>query len=132
MKTHEPNILLYGKNPNRGQTYDLKKGRGEPDIKYFVLSSPRDSRFKVQGAVYIMESWTNSNKTFFTGLILLSGTGNVFFGDHLQESGKKSLFCLVQEGNTMQMHYFNGICPKSKEKKVEFLANHFKRLAAQA
>jgi hypothetical protein len=109
-----PTIQNYLKNPSRPRTFDLVQEQDKLNIKYFVLSIPRNERFKAQGAVMMIETWTREGKSFFSGLVRLGAAENVLFGNRLDAQGKKSLFCLVQDGDLMQMHHFDNFCPRSK------------------
>jgi hypothetical protein len=121
-----PTIQNYLKNPSRPRTFDLVQEQDKLNIKYFVLSIPRNERFKAQGAVMMIETWTKEGKSFFSGLLRLGATENVLFGNRLDAQGKKSLFCLVQDGDLMQMHHFDNFCPRSKVRQRQYLINYFR------
>ena len=126
MKAPEPIIQKYKENETRPGTYDLIKEPDKIGIKYFVVSIPKIEKFKNQGASLIVESWTNNIKTLFTGLVKLPKTLNVLFGNRIERNNKRSMFCLVQEGDTYQIHYFNEYCPISKKMQALFLIAYFR------
>lgn len=121
-----PIIQKYKENPNRQGTFDLVSQEDHLNIKYFILSIPRNNRFKDQGASLMCEAWSIGNKTLFTGLRHLIGSKNVLFGDHLVTDQKKSFFCLIQSGSTIEIHYFKGFCPKTFKEQTRFLYWHFR------
>ncbi len=120
-----PIIQDYKENPARPGTFDLVRETNTLNISYFKLSTPRNERFKVQGAVKMIETWTREGKPLFSGLVPLKGLENVLFGNRLEPKSKKSLFCLIQDGNLMQMHYFKNICPRNKALQRRFLLEYF-------
>ncbi len=125
-KIPTPIIQKYLETPGRPGTFDLLNQSDALNIKYFILSVPRIDRFKRQGAVIMCEAWNNGEKTLFTGLRQLSICNNVFFGDHKRKGRKKSFFCLVRSGNTYEMHYFKGFCPRTQKEQTRFLYWYFK------
>ena len=121
-----PIIQSYFENPARPGTFDCVYTPDPLNIPYFKLSTPRNERFKVQGAVKMIETWTREGKPLFSGLVPLKGLENVLFGNRLEPKSKKSLFCLIQDGNLMQMHYFKNICPRNKALQRRFLLEYFR------
>jgi hypothetical protein len=126
MKIPDPIIQKYKANKTRPGTYYLITEPDEIGIKYFVVSKPIIEKFKDQGATLIVESWTNNIKTLFTGLVKLPKTLNVSYGNRIENNDKRSLFCLVQEGDTYQIHYFKDYLPRSKRKQAYFLIAYFR------
>lgn len=127
LTTLNPNPIIqkYQENPERTGTFDLVSHTEQLNIKFLVLTIPKMERFKVQGAKIICESWHNGMKTLFTGLRLLKGTSNVFYGNQYRPGKKKSFLCLIQEGNTYQMHYFQDFCPRTNRAQIAFLMQYF-------
>ncbi len=125
-KQPNPIIQKYKENPDRPGTYDLVNNLDALKIKYFILSIPRIERFKRQGAKIMCEAWDKGEKTLFTGLRQLIGSGNVLYGDHKRKGRKKSFFCLVRSGITYEMHYFMGYCPRTNKDQTRFLYLHFR------
>ena len=121
-----PIIQDYKENPARPGTFDLVRETNTLNISYFKLSTPRNERFKTQGAVIMIETWTRDEKPLFSGLVPLKGLENVLFGNRLEPKSKKSLFCLIQDGDLIQMHYFKNTCPRSKALQRRFLLEYFR------
>ena len=125
-KIPAPIIKKYSENSDRPGTYDMVNKSDGLNIKYFILSVPRIDRFKRQGAAIMCEAWNKGEKTLFTGLRRLIGSENVLYGDHKKKGLKKSFFCLVRYGNTYEMHYFKGFCPRTQKEQTRFLYWYFK------
>lgn len=126
-----PIIQKYRENPARPGTFDLVNKTDRLNLKYFVLTDPRKEQFKNQGAMIICEAWNNGIKTLFTGLRLLRNTQNVYYGNQTGPEKTKSLFCLVKEENTYQIHYFPKYCPKTNRSQIAFLRQYFMDLNNQ-
>lgn len=121
-----PIIQDYKENPARPGTFDCVHTPDPLNISYFKLSTPRNERFKAQGAVKMIETWTREGKPLFSGLVPLKGLENVLFGNKLEPKSKKSLFCLIQDGDLIQMHYFKNTCPRSKALQRRFFLEYFR------
>lgn len=126
----EPLKQNFKENPKRPGTYDIEANfdriSDRIGIKYFVLKPIRQSRFRHQGAAFGLESWSNGQKDIFTGLIPLPQTDNVLFGNILSKDKKKSLICLIRYEPIIQLLYFDSFCPKTTNRQMRFLHDHFK------
>lgn len=127
-----PIIQSYFENPARPGTFDCVYTPDPLNIPYFKLSTPRNERFKAQGAVKMIETWTREGKPLFSGLVPLKPIENIFFGNRLEPNGKKSLICLVyhekffQDSNLIQLRYYKNFCPRSKALQRKFLLDILK------
>ena len=74
-----PIIQSYFENPARPGTFDCVYTPDPLNIPYFKLSTPRNERFKAQGAVKMIETWTREGKPLFSGLVPLKPIENIFF-----------------------------------------------------
>ncbi|MFZ1423842.1 MAG: hypothetical protein WAS55_08465 [Saprospiraceae bacterium] len=126
-KTYEIQIQTYRKNPVRPTTYDLIEDscNGEAiGLPYFVLSPPREDRYKKQGAILMMESWNHNKKVFFTGLREFQKRKRIYWGNHIKSNKKKSLFCLIQFNDLFEIHYFDELCPNGIRKQLWILSQY--------
>ena len=126
----EPLKQNFKENPQRPGTYDIvgnfDRISDRIGIKYFVLKPIRQPRFRHQGAAFGLESWSHGQKDIFTGLIPLPQTDNVLFGNLVGKDRKKSLICLIRDEPTIQLLYFDSFCPKTTNRQMRFLHDHFK------
>lgn len=107
IKLPDYKVLKFVINPKRNNTYDLVDSNFKK-FTFFVVSEPRDPRFKQQGARHIIESWQDGKKVLFSGIKpIMRG---YYYGDHKDiNTGKKSVFYLKKINNTAKMYYFNNI-----------------------
>ncbi len=107
IKLPDYKVLTFVKNPNRKRTYDLVNNSFDK-FTFFVVSEPKDPRFRLQGASYIVESWKGGKKVLFSGIKPI--VNEYYYGDHKDvNTGIKSAFFLKKQNDTVKMYYFNHV-----------------------
>lgn len=92
-------VLSFKRNESNKDIYDLTSGQNT-NLLFVRLSKPIKDYLNKNGAKYVIESWFNGKRIFFSGLIQISK--NRYKGNHKSFSKRTKIEFIVTLSNDLE------------------------------
>jgi hypothetical protein len=105
--------------------YDKTPKSGAFPFDFLKFEAVKSDYLRNNGAEVVVQSWKNrgKQKILHSGLIPLIGHCGVYYGDNLNENGKKDYLLFVCQTSLVTAFIVKGRNPKNKQRfSVEFLS----------